>query len=241
MVTLADLELRAGRVHARLDSGPRRVDVVYRRTDEHRLRDDRGRPTALAEALLEPIRRGTVAVVNAFGAGVADDKLVHAYVEEMVRFYLGEEPLLRSVATLDPGVPEALEEALERLDELVLKPRARAGGAGIVIGSRASAEQLDGARRALRERPAGYVVQERVALSRHPTVLGGRLEPRHVDLRALAGLAGGRVKVVPGGLTRLALEEGDLMVNMTQGGGIKDTWVLTDPSGQAAAGSSSSP
>ena len=204
------------------------VDVVYRRTDEHRLRDEHGRPTALSDALLGPIRRGTVAVVNAFGAGVADDKLVHAYVEEIVRFYLDEEPLLASVPTLDPGVPEALEEALERLDELVLKPRTRAGGAGIVIGPHARADDLDHARQALRERPGDYVAQEQVALSRHPTVVDGGLEPRHVDLRALVGLAGGRALVVPGGLTRLAVEADDLMVNMTQGGGIKDTWVLSD-------------
>ena len=226
IVTLADLESRGGRLHARLDSGSRAVDVVYRRTDEHRLRDEQGRATALSAALLEPIRRGTLVVVNAFGAGVADDKLVHAYVGEIVRFYLGEEPLLASVPTLDPGVPEALEEALERLDELVLKPRTRAGGAGVVIGPHARADDLEHARQALRERPGDYVAQERVALSRHPTVVNGELEPRHVDLRALVGLTGDRALVVPGGLTRLAVEADDLMVNMTQGGGIKDTWVL---------------
>jgi len=228
LVTLADLESRGGRLQAHVESGVEAVDVVYRRTDEHRLRDEHGRPTALSDALLEPIRRGTVAVVNAFGAGVADDKLVHAYVEEIVRFYLDEEPLLASVPTLDPGVPEALEEALERLDELVLKPRTRAGGAGIVIGPHARADDLDHARQALRERPGDYVAQEQVALSRHPTVVDGGLEPRHVDLRALVGLAGGRALVVPGGLTRLAVEADDLMVNMTQGGGIKDTWVLPE-------------
>ena len=228
LVTLAQLESRAGRLHARVDSRSLAVDVVYRRTDEHRLRDEHGRPTALSDALLEPIRRGTLVVVNAFGAGVADDKLVHAYVEQIVRFYLGEEPLLASVPTLDPGVPNALEEALERLDELVLKPRTRAGGAGIVIGPHAGAEDLERARLALRERPGHFVAQEQIALSRHPTVIDGELVPRHVDLRALAGIAGRDALVVPGGLTRLAVEANDLMVNMTQGGGIKDTWVLLE-------------
>ena len=239
IVTLAELEPKAGRLHARVDSGSRAVDVVYRRTDEHRLRDEHGRRTALSDALLEPIRSGTVAVVNAFGAGVADDKLVHAYVEQIVRFYLDEEPLLPSVPTLDPAVPEALDEALERLDELVLKPRTRAGGAGIVIGPHAGAEDLARARQALRESPGHFVVQEQIALSRHPTVIDGQLEPRHVDLRALAGLAHCAALVVPGGLTRLAVAEGDLMVNMTQGGGIKDTWVF--PEDYTAAGSSSRP
>jgi uncharacterized circularly permuted ATP-grasp superfamily protein len=133
LVGLDHLEQKGGRLYARHGLRLQPVDVLYRRTDEDRLADEHGRPTPLAEALLEPLRRGTLATFNAFGAGLADDKLVHAYVEEMVRFYLGEEPLVPSVPTYDLGEPDQLVRALERLDELVIKPRTGFGGYGVVI------------------------------------------------------------------------------------------------------------
>jgi uncharacterized circularly permuted ATP-grasp superfamily protein len=226
MVGLAHLEQHGGRLYARLGLRLQPVDVVYRRTDEDRLADEHGRPTPLADALLEPLRRGTLACFNAFGAGLADDKLVHAYVEQMVRFYLGEEPLIRSVPTYDLGEPDVLAAALERLDELVVKPRTGYGGHGVVIMAHATREDRDAVERAIRRAPTRYIAQETIALSRHPTVCGERLEPRHVDLRPFVVTAGHDVHVIPGGLTRVAFDEGALVVNSSQNGGGKDTWVL---------------
>jgi uncharacterized circularly permuted ATP-grasp superfamily protein len=226
-VRLGDLEPFRGTIVSRADGSRRRVDVIYRRTDGDRLFDRGGRPTALAQALLEPLRAGTVACVNAFGSGVADDKLVHAYVEEMVRFFLDEEPLLRSVPTYDLAEPGPRANVLDRLPELVLKPRTGHGGHGVVIGPRASREELRDLEKRVRERPERYIAQETVLLSCHPTICGGRLEPRHVDLRPFIISGGEEVTVVPGGLTRVAFGRGELMVNSSQNGGAKDTWVLT--------------
>jgi uncharacterized circularly permuted ATP-grasp superfamily protein len=226
VVGLDDLEPRAGRLYARDGQRLVPVDVIYRRTDDDRLADDGGRPTPLAEALVEPLRRGTVACFNAFGTGLGDDKLVHAYVEDMVRFYLGEEPLVESVPTYDLGKPDQCEEALARLDELVIKPRTGFGGYGVVIVPHATREDRDRVERAIRQDPGRYVAQETIALSRHPTICGSRLEPRHVDLRPFVLTAGDHVSVIPGGLTRVAFEAGALVVNSSQNGGGKDTWVL---------------
>ena len=226
-LVLADqLSVRHGRLYAQLPDGERAVDVVYRRTDEDRLTDDRGEPTAIAQLLLEPVLRGTLACVNAFGTGVADDKLMHAYVEQMVQFYLGEEPILKSVPTYDPTQPGILEMVLERIGELVIKPRTGHGGHGVVIGPHAKAEDLDSTAAALRRAPELYIAQETVMLSRHPTVTDGRLELRHIDLRPFAISSGESVHVLPGGLTRVAFERGALVVNSSQNGGSKDTWVL---------------
>jgi uncharacterized circularly permuted ATP-grasp superfamily protein len=228
LVLLDQLTVRGGRLYARLPVGERAVDVVYRRTDEDRLRDDRGEPTPIARLLLEPILAGTLSCVNAFGTGVADDKLMHAYVEQMVRFYLGEEPILESVPTYDPTQPGVLEMVLERIGELVVKPRTGHGGHGVVIGPHAKPEDLDRTAAALRRAPELFIAQETVMLSRHPTVVtDGELELRHVDLRpfAISGGEGG-VHVLPGGLTRVAFERGALVVNSSQNGGSKDTWVL---------------
>ena len=206
--------------------GPRPVGVVLRRTDEDRLHDEDGWATSLGELLMEPIRHGTLRVANAFGAGVADDKLSHAYVEPMIRFYLGEEPVIESVETHDLIADESRRRARERLRELVVKPRGSYGGKGVVIGSQADEEELDRVSRAIEDSPLGFVAQEIVSLSRHPTVCRDRLEPRHVDLRAFTVSSPTGVRVVPGGLTRVALERGSLLVNSSQGGGGKDTWVL---------------
>jgi uncharacterized circularly permuted ATP-grasp superfamily protein len=175
-----------------------------------RFSDERGRPTALGEALLEPCRTGRLACANAPGSGLCDDKVVHAYLPELIRFYLGEEPLLDSVRSHDLGAERAREEALGRLDELVIKPRGEMGGVDVVIWSDAD-ERL---RRPTLERlgndPDGVVAQERVLLSTHPTLWRGRLEPRHVDLRPYALVTEDGPEVLPGGLTRVALEPGSL-------------------------------
>jgi uncharacterized circularly permuted ATP-grasp superfamily protein len=197
------------------------VDVVYRRTNADRL------DTEVGELLLEPLRAGRIGVVNAFGTGVADDKLTHAYVEDMIRFYEREEPLLPSVETFDLGEPEVLERALDVFDELVVKPRGGYGGEGVWVLPHAEPEDREAARRHVRERPEDYVAQRMVMISSHPTVVGGRLEPRHVDLRPYVFLGrDGEVRTLPGGLTRVAFDEGSLIVNSSQNGGAKDTWVL---------------
>jgi len=201
--------------------GEHRVDVVYRRTDADRIETPAGR------LLAGPLRAGGLAVVNAFGTGVADDKSAHAYVEAMVEFFLGEPPLLRSVETLDLGRPEVLEEALDRFAELVIKPRAGHGGIGVVVCPHADPEDVEAARERVLADPGAYIAQALVCLSEHPTVVDGELRPRHVDLRPFVFLrADGGAGVMPGGLTRVALGEGDLVVNSTQNGGAKDTWVL---------------
>ena len=199
----------------------RRIDVVYNRTSTDHL------DSALGQLLLEPLRAGTLGMGNAFGVGVADDKLTHAYVEEMVRFYLGEEPALGSVQTLDLGRPEVLEEALDHFEELVIKPRRGYGGIGVVICRDADPAAVEAARQAVRAHPAGYIAQRLVCLSTHPTVIDGRFARRHVDLRPYVFLGPDeRVHVMPGGVTRVALEDGALIVNASQNGGAKDTWVL---------------
>jgi len=218
LVRLRDLELRAGRLHARVEGELRPVDVVYQRTAEDRAED-------LGDALLDACRRGVAACVNAPGSGLADDKFVNAYVEEMVRFYLGEEPLLPSVPAYDLGDDAARAEAFNRLDELVVKPRGEMGGAGVVIWRDADEETRARTRRAVEASPGDFVAQELVELSVHPTLVEGRLEPRHVDLRPYAFVLEDGVRLLPGALTRVALEAGSMIVNSGQGGGAKDTWV----------------
>ena len=203
-------------------------DVVYRRTDDDRLRGTDGSFTDVGAALIEPLRAGRIHCVNALGNGVADDKLLHAYVEDMVRFYLGEEPRVRSVPTFDLGVPAALEEVLDRMDEMVVKPRSAYGGEGVFVGPHALPGDRAAMAAVVRADPTNWIAQETVFFSTHPTLIGGRLEPRHVDLRAFVAFDGVRATAIPGGLSRVAYEEGNLIVNSSQGGGAKDTWVLQD-------------
>jgi uncharacterized circularly permuted ATP-grasp superfamily protein len=164
--------------------------------------------------------------VNGFGTGAADDKLTHAYVEEMVRFYLGEEPLVRSVRTYDPRDPAHRGEMLEQVEELVVKPREGFGGAGVIVCAHAGREDRERARRLVTAQPQRVVAQQTVSLSTAPTICGGRLEPRHVDLRAFVIWTADGPRALPGGLTRVALDAGALVVNSSQNGGGKDTWVL---------------
>jgi uncharacterized circularly permuted ATP-grasp superfamily protein len=213
VVTTADLEVRDGRVVAWLDGRARAVDVIYHRTD-----DDRFSGTAL-ELLIEPAARGAVTVVNAPGAGVADDKLVHPYVDDLVRYYLDEEALL-------PSVRSRPAAELDDLDGFVVKPRGEMGGEDVVIWHDADAATRERLREAIEADPEGFVAQELVALSVHPTVRDGKLEPRHIDLRPYAVLGDDGVRVL-GGLSRVALERGSLVVNSGRGGGAKDTWVLS--------------
>jgi uncharacterized circularly permuted ATP-grasp superfamily protein len=223
LVEPRELEVRDGELWL-LPRGlrePRRIDVIYRRTNADRLDSDIGR------VLIEPIRAGRLGLVNQYGTGVADDKLTHAYVERMIRFYLGEEPVLRSVPTYDLAQPEQLEEALDSFDELVLKPRAGHGGVGVLIAPHASREDIEATRAAVIEAPSDWIAQRLVMLSTHPTVVDGGFAPRHIDLRPFVFLGEGCTpRVLPGGLTRVARSEGALVVNSSQNGGAKDTWVM---------------
>ncbi len=219
MVTLDDLRQREGRVYAHVDGRRREVDVIYRRSNYHLLRDEDGSPSTLAEKLLEPIRRGTVTVVNPPGVGIADDKLAHVYVEDMIRFYLDEEPVIAPARSYDLTDDDAREDALGRLGEMVVKVRDRVGGEGVLIG-----EEAESAREDIEARPEDFVAQEMVELSRHPTLFDGELAPRRIDLRPLIAHDGGDAATVLGGLTRVALGEDSKVVNMAQGGGVKATW-----------------
>ena len=227
--TPAQLEQARGRLFARAGGERRQLDVVYRRLYEDRLSAADGSPTGLGELLLPELESGRLRCVNAFGTGVADDKLAHPYVEGMVRFYLGEEPLLRSVPSFDLSDEAGRAAAMERLEDLVIKPRDGFGGRGVTIMPRATAAQRRRAIGLVRRRPERFVAQETVQLSSHPTVCDGRLRPRRVDLRpfVLSGPGGGRA--LAGGLTRYARGAGEMIVNSSRGGGCKDTWIVDSP------------
>jgi len=226
IVTPGELEASRGRLFARISRRRHQVDVIHRRLDADQITEADGRPTELGELLLPALRSGRLRCVNAFGTGLADDKLAHAYVERMIDFYLGEAPLLRSVPSYDLSDEADKEIAMDRLDELVIKPRGGFGGHGVTIMPRASEPERKRALGVVRRRPERFIAQEPVALSTHPTIRGGSLRPRRVDLRPFViSSAGGQAAMV-GGLTRFARGAGEMIVNSSQGGGCKDTWVV---------------
>jgi uncharacterized circularly permuted ATP-grasp superfamily protein len=229
-----DLVCLGNEVAMRTTAGEQRVDVIYRRTDDDFLDPLHFRADSVigCAGLLNAARAGRVTIASAVGNGIADDTLLYTYVPDLVRYYLNEEPVLPNVETyrLDDD-SDVLAHVLDRLDELVLKPVDGSGGAGIVIGSQATAEELAKLRKQVSQDPRGWVAQREVALSMVPTLVGNRLRARHVDLRPFAVNDGEKVWVLPGGLTRVALPEGALVVNSSQGGGSKDTWVLAGPVG----------
>ena len=216
-------------LYMRTTRGPQRVDVVYRRVDDDFLDPLSFRPdsTLGVPGLLTVYRAGHVTIANAIGTGVADDKSIYPYVPEMIRFYLGEAPLLENVRTWILGKPEDRAYVLDHLAELVVKEVHGAGGYGMLIGPAATATQLEDFRGRIRAHPERYIAQPTLALSTCPTFSAASIAPRHIDLRPFV-LSGRDVAIVPGGLTRVALREGSLIVNSSQGGGTKDTWVLGD-------------
>jgi uncharacterized circularly permuted ATP-grasp superfamily protein len=225
------LEVSRGRLFARSPRGRQQVDVIYRRQDADRLTDAEGNLTEFGEMLLPALRSGRLRCANAFGTALGDDKLTHAYVERMIPFYLGEEPLLHSVPSYDLTDEEARNEAMERLDELVIKPRGGFGGHGVTIMPRASEPDRKRAVGLLRRRPEHFIAQEPIAISSHPTIRGNLLRPRRIDLRPFViSSAGGQVAMA-GGLTRFAQGAGEMIVNSSQGGGCKDTWVVENLGG----------
>lgn len=214
-------------LYMRTTQGPKRVDVIYRRLD-----DDFLDPLAFREdsqlgvpGLLSVYRAGNVTLANAIGTGVADDKSIYPYVPDMIRFYLSEEPIIKNVPTWQCRKPEHLKEVLSKLPELVVKEVHGAGGYGMLVGPASTKEQIEDFRQKLISDPAKFIAQPTLALSTCPTFVESGLAPRHIDLRPFV-LSGSKVSLIPGGLSRVALREGSLVVNSSQGGGTKDTWVL---------------
>jgi uncharacterized circularly permuted ATP-grasp superfamily protein len=223
-----DLVCRDRRVYMRTTDGQQPVDVIYRRVDDDYLDPLHFRPNSVVgcPGLLNAARAGQVAIANAVGNGVADDKAIYPYVPAMIEYYLGTRPILDNVPTLTLDKPDDLAHALDRLAELVFKPVDGSGGHGLVIGPQATARQLATLREEIVANPRRWIAQEVVQLSTAPTWVDDALRPRHLDLRPFAVNDGQQVWVVPGGLTRVALPEGSLVVNSSQGGGSKDTWVI---------------
>lgn len=223
-----DLYCSGGKVYMRTTSGPRRVDVIYRRVDDEFLDPLTFRSDSVLgpPGLLTAARLGNVTIANAVGNGVADDKLVYTYIPDLTRYYLGQEPIIPNVQTWRLEEPESLAEVLDRLEELVVKPVDGSGGKGLVVGPAATKKELDDLRKRLGRDPRGYIAQPVVQFSTIPTLVEDGLRPRHADLRPFAVNDGKDVWVLPGGLTRVALPEGELVVNSSQGGGSKDTWVV---------------
>ena len=222
-----DLFVKDAYVYMRTTRGPKRVDVIYRRVDDDFLDPKVFRPTSTlgCPGLMSAYRAGNVAICNAVGTGVADDKSIYPYVPQMIEFYLGEQPILKNVPTFMCRKPEDLAYTLAHLKDLVVKEVHGAGGYGMLVGPASTQEEIENFRKALLANPAGYIAQPTLSLSSCPTYVESGVAPRHIDLRPFV-LSGRSVQMVPGGLTRVALKEGSLVVNSSQGGGTKDTWIL---------------
>ncbi len=222
-----DLFVQDGFVYMRTTSGPEKVDVIYRRLDDHFLDPLTFRQDSMlgVPGLLSSYRLGRVVIANAIGTGVADDKSIYPYVPEMIRFYLDEEPILKNVPTFMCRKPDELKHVLAHLPELVVKEVHGAGGYGMLVGPTSSKAEIEAFRRVLKANPSNYIAQPTLALSSCPTFVAEGIAPRHIDLRPFV-LVGKDIRMVPGGLTRVALRKGSLVVNSSQGGGTKDTWVV---------------
>ncbi|MCU0927473.1 MAG: circularly permuted type 2 ATP-grasp protein [Hydrogenophaga sp.] len=224
-----DLFVKDNFVYMRTTKGPRRVDVIYRRVDDDFLDPLVFRPTSTlgCAGLLGVYRSGNVTICNAVGTGVADDKSIYPYVPKMIEFYLGEKPILNNVPTFMGRNPDDLKYMLDNMHELVVKEVHGAGGYGMLVGPASTKAEVDEFRAVVKAKPDGYIAQPTLSLSTCPTYVESGVAPRHIDLRPFV-LSGKEVQMVPGGLTRVALKEGSLVVNSSQGGGTKDTWILED-------------
>jgi uncharacterized circularly permuted ATP-grasp superfamily protein len=222
-----DLFVKDNFVYMRTTRGPKRVDVIYRRVDDDFLDPLAFRPksTLGCAGLLNVYRSGNVSLCNAIGTGVADDKSIYPYVPQMIEFYLGEKPILKNVPTYMCRNDDDLKYTLANLKDLVVKEVHGAGGYGMLVGPASTQAEIEDFRRALLANPAGYIAQPTLSLSTCPTYVDSGIAPRHIDLRPFV-LSGKEVQMVPGGLTRVALKDGSLVVNSSQGGGTKDTWIL---------------
>ncbi len=224
-----DLFVDDGLVFMRTTQGPQRVDVIYRRVDDDFLDPlvFRASSSLGVPGLMSVVRAGRVTVTNAVGTGIADDKSTYPFIPEVIKFYLGEEPILNNVPTYQCRKPDELSYVLANLATLVVKEVHGAGGYGMLVGPASSAKQIEDFRARVVAKPEGYIAQPTLALSTCPTYVDSGIAPRHIDLRPYV-LCGKETQLVPGGLCRVALQEGSLVVNSSQGGGTKDTWVLTE-------------
>ena len=224
-----DLFVEDGFLYMRTTQSPKRVDVVYRRIDDAYLDPLTFRPdSALGiPGIFDVYRAGRVTLVNAPGTGIADDKSIYTYIPDVIEFYTGEKPLLKNVPTWRCGEPKHLAYVLDHLPELVVKEVHGSGGYGMLVGPTSTKKEIEAFRARLKARPSNYIAQPTLSLSTVPTFTKSGVAPRHVDLRPFV-LSGDRVRITPGGLTRVALKKGSLVVNSSQGGGTKDTWVLED-------------
>ena len=227
LVEPSDLMVDGGRVWMNTTAGPKIVDVIYRRIDDDYLDPLAFRPDSMlgVPGLFHAYRTGGVTLCSAPGAGIADDKAIYTYVPEMIRFYLGDEPILANIPTWQCGTPDGLEYVLAHLGELVAKEVHGSGGYGMLIGPKSSPEEIAAYADRIRANPVGFIAQPTLALSTVPTLGPAGVVERHADFRPFC-LVGKRMRLVPGGLTRVALTEGSLVVNSSQGGGVKDTWVM---------------
>ena len=225
-----DLFVRDDVVYMRTTEGPKRVDVIYRRIDDEWIDPMVFKPESSlgVPGLISAYHAGNVTLTNAVGTGVADDKAVYSYMPEIIKFYLGAEPILKNVPTHRCREPEALKYVLDHLPELVVKEVHGSGGYGMLVGPHATKEQIELFRAKLKASPSGFIAQPTLALSTCPTYVNSGVAPRHVDLRPFVLTGTDEVRIVPGGLTRVAMKEGSLVVNSSQGGGTKDTWVLDE-------------
>jgi uncharacterized circularly permuted ATP-grasp superfamily protein len=224
-----DLFVKDGFVYMRTTQGPKRVDVIYRRVDDDFLDPKVFRPTSTlgCAGLIEAYKAGNVTISNAVGTGIADDKSIYPYVPKMIEFYLGEKPIIANVPTHMCRDPKELSFVLEHMHELVIKEVHGAGGYGMLVGPAATKAEIVDFRRVLEANPSNYIAQPTLSLSTCPTFVEAGIAPRHIDLRPFV-LSGKQVQLAPGGLTRVALKEGSLVVNSSQGGGTKDTWVMEE-------------
>jgi uncharacterized circularly permuted ATP-grasp superfamily protein len=224
-----DLFVKDGYVNLRTTSGPQRVDVIYRRLDDAYLDPLAFKPDSVlgVPGLLSVYRAGRVSLANAVGTGVADDKSIYPYVPDMIRFYLAEAPILKNVPTYQLRKEEDLKYTLAHLPELVVKEVQGSGGYGMLVGPASTAAEIEAYRARILADPSDFIAQPTLSLSTCPTFVDAGIAPRHIDLRPFV-LSGKDILLVPGGLTRVALKEGSLVVNSSQGGGTKDTWVLED-------------
>lgn len=229
LVEPQDLFVNDAKVWMRTTRGPKQVDVVYRRIDDDYIDPLTFRPDSMLgiPGIFDAYRAGAVNICSAPGAGVADDKAIYIYVPEMIRFYIGEEPVLENIPTYQCGLPDECEYVLGNLRDLVVKEVHGSGGYGMLIGPKSSKAEIAAYRKRILEKPADFIAQPTLDLSTAPTLDGNDLCGRHVDFRPFC-LVGKNIRLVPGGLTRVALTEGSLVVNSSQGGGVKDTWVLQE-------------
>lgn len=225
-----DLRVVGGRIAMRTTQGYQPIDVLYRRVDDDYLDPLNFRPDSMlgVPGVLDVYRAGGITLANAPGTGIADDKAIYSYMPDIVQFYTGEKPILKNVPTWRCSEPDSLAYVLDNLSDLVVKEVHGSGGYGMLVGPAASKKELETFRAKLKSRPGAYIAQPTLALSTVPILTRAGLAPRHVDLRPFVLVSPGKIDITPGGLTRVALKKGSLVVNSSQGGGTKDTWVLED-------------